>query len=62
MLVLLPPSEAKTGPESGSRLKPSTLSFPGLAEPRSHVFDALVALSSGNKKKAATILGLGPKQ
>ena len=62
MLVLLPPSEGKTGPESGSRLKPSTLSFPGLAEPRSHVFDALVALCSGNKKKAATILGLGPTQ
>ena len=62
MLVLLPPSEGKTGPESGSRLKPSTLSFPGLAAPRSHVFDALVALCLGNKRKAATILGLGPKQ
>ena len=43
-------------------MTPSTLSFPGLAAPRSHVFDALVALCSGNKKKAATILGLGPKQ
>jgi len=62
VLVLLPPSEGKTGPESGSRLTPSTLSFPGLAAPRSHVFDALVALCSGSKKKAATILGLGPKQ
>ena len=62
MLVLLPPSEGKTGPASGSRLKPSTLSFPGLAAPRSRVFDALIALSSGNKKKAATVLGLGLKQ
>ena len=43
-------------------MTPSTLSFPGLAAPRSHVFDALVAVCSGNKKKAATILGLGPKQ
>ena len=43
-------------------MKPSTLSFPGLGAPRSHVFDALVALCSGNKKKAATILDLGPKQ
>ncbi|MCP4892235.1 MAG: peroxide stress protein YaaA, partial [Actinomycetales bacterium] len=62
MLVLLPPSEGKTGPESGSRLKPSTLSFPGLAAPRSHVSDALVALCSSNEKKAATILDLGPQQ
>ena len=43
-------------------MTPSTLSFPGLAAPRSHVFDALVAVCPGNKKKAATILGLGPKQ
>ena len=62
MLVLLPPSEGKTGTASGSRLKPSTLSFPGLAAPRSRVFDALSALCSGNEKKAATVLGLGLKQ
>ena len=62
MLILLPPSEGKAGPDSGSRLSMKSLSFPGLNASRTSVLNALLALCSGNDKRAAKVLSLGPKQ
>lgn len=60
MLILLPPSEGKTVPGRGHRLRPESLSFPTLAGPRREVLDALVGLCSGSDvEKAATVLGVG---
>lgn len=62
MLILLPPSEGKTSPEVGPRLKLGELSFPELQPVRSEVLDALIAVCQGRPQRAATVLGLGPKQ
>lgn len=62
MLLLLPPSEGKSGPTSGSKFTASALGFPGLKKTRTEVLGALVTLCSGNKDRAASVLGLGPKQ
>ncbi len=62
MLILLPPSEGKTAPESGKRLASSSLGYPKLRKTRTHVLDALVELCSGNANRAVSVLGLGPKQ
>lgn len=63
MLVLLPPSEGKaTPPPRGAALDPNTLSFPELARARSRVVDALTRLCGRDRRRAATVLGLGPTQ
>ncbi len=60
MLILLPPSEGKTAPESGPALDLAGLSSPVLNRTRDQLLNALVRLSS--TKRAAEILGLGPQQ
>lgn len=62
MLILLPPSEAKTAPVSGSALDLSTLVAPELTATRERLVKSLIAVSSGNPKRAAERLGLGPTQ
>lgn len=62
MLILLPPSEGKTRPEAGSALDLDALSFPVLTPVRALLLRTLVKLSSGNPKRAAEVLGLGPTQ
>jgi uncharacterized protein len=61
VLILLPPSEGKTAPRRGARLRPETWP-PGLAEPRAQVIDALERLCLGDLDVAATTLGVGPTQ
>lgn len=60
MLILLPPSEGKTRPETGPTLDFASLSSPELNPVREQLLRALIALSG--TKRAADILGLGPKQ
>ena len=62
MLILLPPSEGKTRPEEGAPLDLATLSFASLTPVRELLLRTLVKLSSGNPKRAAEVLGLGPTQ
>jgi uncharacterized protein len=61
VLILLPPSEGKTAPRRGARLRPETWP-PGLAEPRAQVIDALERLCLGDLEEAGTTLGVGPTQ
>lgn len=60
MLIVLPPSEGKTRPETGARLDLDALSSPRLHRTRKQLLNSLVRLSS--TKRAAKILGLGPQQ
>jgi cytoplasmic iron level regulating protein YaaA (DUF328/UPF0246 family) len=61
VLILLPPSEGKTAPRRGARLR--TDSWPvGLAEPRAQVLDALERLCLGDPEVAARTLRVGPTQ
>lgn len=60
MLILLPPSEGKTRPETGPPLDLPDLSSPRLNRTREQLLNALVRLSG--TKRAAEILGLGPQQ
>ena len=63
MLILLPPSEGKSGPRRGRPLDLGSLSFPELTTPRAEVLDALVALcDTDHPERAAEVLGLGPTQ
>lgn len=62
MLILLPPSEGKTAPQAGAKLKAAALGYPELKPVRSSVLDSLIGVCSGNHSKAASILGLSPKQ
>lgn len=62
MLILLPPSEGKCAPERGPKYKPTALGYPGLKATRAFVLDALVEVCSSNPTRAASVLGLGPKQ
>lgn len=62
MLILLPPSEGKTAPTTGPKLAPASLGYLGLKSRRKSVLDALVELCEKQPTKAATVLGLGPKQ
>ncbi|MRK02289.1 peroxide stress protein YaaA [Aeromicrobium sp. S22] len=62
MLILLPPSEGKTRPESGSPLDLETLSFPALTPVREVLLRSLVKLCNGKPEHAAEVLGLGPTQ
>ncbi|HEX3906726.1 MAG TPA: peroxide stress protein YaaA [Mycobacteriales bacterium] len=58
MLVLLPPSEAKTPGGDGPPVDLAALSWPELTATRRKVGNALVRLCTGNPKRARTILGL----
>ena len=57
MLVLLPPSEAKTPPTSGSPLDLASLSHPEVADARRRVGDTLARVSG--QRNAMTVLGAG---
>ncbi|TXJ04889.1 MAG: peroxide stress protein YaaA [Aeromicrobium sp.] len=59
MLILLPPSEGKTRPETGPALDLTKLSSPELNPVRQQLMNALVKLSGS--KNGAEVLGLGPK-
>ena len=60
MLILLPPSEAKSTGGSGAPLDLSSLSWPELADVRRTIADDLVALSA-DRDAAMAALKLGPK-
>lgn len=60
MLILLPPSEGKTRPESGPALDVDGLSSPGLNRVREQLLTTLIRLSG--TRRANEILGLGPTQ
>jgi cytoplasmic iron level regulating protein YaaA (DUF328/UPF0246 family) len=60
VLILLPPSEGKTGGGRGRPLDLATLSFPELTGARTRVLDALTDLC--RTPEAASVLGLGPTQ
>ena len=62
MLILLPPSEGKTAPVRGAALRPDSLSFPALRQPREQMLHALVSLCTTHGAEAAETLGLGPTQ
>lgn len=62
MLILLPPSEGKTRPVTGSPLDLESLSFAPLTPVREQLLRALVKLCNGQHKRAAEVLGLGPTQ
>jgi uncharacterized protein len=62
VLILLPPSEGKTGPRRGKSLALDELSFPSLEDPRAEVLAALVDLCSGDPEKASVTLDLGSTQ
>ncbi|MDO8731856.1 MAG: peroxide stress protein YaaA [Actinomycetota bacterium] len=59
MLILLPPSEAKSAPVTSL---PSALSFDELSAVRQRVRRALIKMSSGNQARASKALGLGHTQ
>jgi uncharacterized protein len=62
VLILLPPSEGKTAPAAGPPLDLSSLSLPGLTPVREQVLDDLIRLCAQDEDRAASVLGLGPKQ
>ncbi|MCW2768710.1 MAG: hypothetical protein JWR27_143 [Aeromicrobium sp.] len=62
MLILLPPSEGKTRPESGAPLDLDALAFGSLTPVRELLLRHLVKLCQGNGARAAEVLGLGPTQ
>lgn len=59
MLILLPPSEAKTSPQSGSTLDLRTLFAPQLSDARQTVISSLMQLGEGDV--AAQVLRLGKR-
>jgi cytoplasmic iron level regulating protein YaaA (DUF328/UPF0246 family) len=61
VLILLPPSEGKTAPRGGARMRPERWPEP-LDVPRRQVLTALVELCAGEPAHAAKVLGLGPTQ
>jgi len=63
MLILLPPSEGKTGPPDGPPLGPASLVFPdALGPPRRELVAALLGLCSGPPTEAVTALGITARQ
>lgn len=61
VLIVLPPSEGKSGPRRGKPLDLSSLAFPALSDARRAVIDALVETCE-RRPDAAELLGLGPTQ
>ncbi len=62
MLILLPPSEGKSSPETGPALDLGALSYPSLTATRRRVMADLIRLCRGDLDAACTTLGLGPTQ
>lgn len=62
MLILLPPSEAKSVPRRGRPLVLDQLSFPSLTEPRVKALAVLSDLCGTDPSEAKRILGLGKTQ
>ncbi|WP_109473574.1 YaaA family protein [Ornithinimicrobium cavernae] len=58
MLILLPPSESKTGRARGRTLDLERVSLPGLTAPRAAVVSAVAEAST--RHDAATLLGVSP--
>jgi uncharacterized protein len=58
VLIVLPPSESKTGRSRGRALRPERLSFPELADTRQAVAEALAKVSA--HPDAASVLGVSP--
>lgn len=58
MLILLPPSESKTGRPRGKPLEVGSLSFPALAPAREQVLSALAEVSA--REDAHEVLGVSP--
>ncbi len=61
VLILLPPSETKTGGGTGAPLDLTTLSLPALSDTRRRIADAVVAVS-GDDEAGRQALGLSPGQ
>ena len=61
MLVILPPSEGKTAPDSGPTLNLSSMSLPELNPAREELIERLIALCAGDTAVAAEALGVGAK-
>lgn len=63
MLILLPPSEGKTAPDTGAPVDLAALAHPELTAPRERVLGALIR-TSGQKsaRRALDALGLSPGQ
>lgn len=59
MLVLLPPSESKTGRARGTSLALDTLSFPSLTPARTRVLSSLAEVSA--RADAHEVLGVSPR-
>ena len=62
MLILLPPSEGKATPSTGSALDLANLSMPELNPARNRVAQALVKLCEGRPARAQRVLGLSTLQ
>ncbi|MDQ3155324.1 MAG: peroxide stress protein YaaA [Actinomycetota bacterium] len=62
MLILLPPSEGKTAPASGRPLDLDGMDLGTLNPTRERILISLIAVSSGNAKRAMDRLGLGKTQ
>jgi cytoplasmic iron level regulating protein YaaA (DUF328/UPF0246 family) len=62
VMILLPPSEGKTVPQTKAVLDLSTLSFTELTELRSKTIDSLVKVSEGRVSAARKILGVTANQ
>jgi uncharacterized protein len=62
VMILLPPSEGKTVPQTKTTLDLSTLSFTELTELRSKTIDSLVKVSEGRVSVARKILGVTANQ
>jgi uncharacterized protein len=62
VLVLLPPSEAKTGPTQGPALDLASLCLPSLNPARRKVLSSLAGVCRGTPADALGILGLGAGQ
>lgn len=62
MLILLPPSEGKTAPETGDPLNLDSLDLATLNPTRERILTSLIAVSGGNAKRAMDRLGLGKTQ
>ncbi len=63
MLILLPPSEGKSAPESGDPLDLDSLAFAeALGERRARLLDALERLPKASTRKALEMLAISPGQ
>ena len=62
VLILLPPSEGKTAPDSGDPIDLDSLTFGSLTRTRKNVLSELVRVCKADAAGAARMLDLGPTQ